>query len=165
MNNDKLTIEISGRAMRGMQYDLSLWPGVETGGVLLGYVTPQMVRVFEATDGGYENAVRKQGCFSYDHHYVTHISSYVANLYQPPLNIIGFWHKHNHDYDPCLSDEDLEMQERLFETNNFRGCSILFQKKSGPEDIYSMRVFITEKGKKYCEVRQSDVLIRPTEEK
>lgn len=146
--------------MKGMQNDLSSWPNVETGGVLLGYASPVLLKILEAIDGGYENVLRKQGRFEYDQQYVTHISNYIANLYQPPLVLLGFWHKHNHSYEPVFSEEDIEIHERLYENSVPFGCSILFQKKPMQSNEYKMRVFIFEKGREYYEAQPSEIRLR-----
>ena len=158
--SDKYKVEISNRAMRGMQIELSSWPSVETGGVLLGYRTPDSLIILEAVDGGYANAIREQGQFAFDHQYVNHVSSYLANLYNPALVLLGFWHKHNHSDNPPFSAEDTETHKTLYKELKATSCSILFQKKAKDNNSYIMRVFLFETESDYYEIPQTDVIFR-----
>lgn len=158
--SDKYKVEISNRAMRGMQIELSSWPSVETGGVLLGYRTPDSLIIHEAIDGGYTNVKREQGQFAFDHQYVNHVCNYVANLYNPALELLGYWHKHNHSDDPPFSTEDIETHEILYEKLKRTGCSILFQKNTKDNNSYIMRVFLFKTGSDYYEISQTNIFIR-----
>lgn len=134
---------IAGRAYRLMQIELSRYPNVETGGVLLGYYDEEncLLQVLEATDGG-QQAVREAGAFMYDTEYVQHVAGLLAELYQPPLQVIGVWHKHNHAYEPPFSEADKCMHRELLQSMEARGVSILFQKIE--EEQYRMGTFWLE---------------------
>lgn len=158
--SDKLKVEISSRAMRGMQIELSSWPSVETGGVLLGYRTPDSLKILESIDGGYANVKREQGQFTVDHQYVNHVSNYVANLYNPALELLGVWHKHNHSDNPPFSTKDIETHKTLYMTLQAACCSILYQKKVQDKNSYIMRVFLLNTENDYYELPQANIIIR-----
>ena len=92
---------IAPRAQRAMNNELARFPQTETGGLLLGHSDPAGgVRVWEATDGGYEKVLREESAFAYDREYVGHLCALLSGLYTPPLEIVGVWHKHNSPSSP-----------------------------------------------------------------
>ena len=154
-----MQITISARAMKRMQNELSSWPGVETGGVLLGYKRKDSIIIIEAVDGGYEKAIREPGRFQYDHKYVQHVCNQIINQYEPPLDLVGLWHKHNHSYSPLFSDEDMELNDQLCSLVKGTCCSILFQKRLEHCEEYLMRTCLVELGKKIIEVESKSIII------
>ena len=119
----KVTFTLHARRL--IQDELHKFPLVETGGVLLGYVTDEGIYVKETICGG-DNAVRKPGMFQYDISYVEQKSNRVASNYKPPLVLVGIWHKHNHTLEPAFSQADYEMHNKLLKQNE-KGVSCLFQ--------------------------------------
>ena len=75
---------------------------------------------------------------------------YLANilngLYKEDLEIIGIWHKHNHNLNPPFSIIDNLFHQKLCKSLKQDIISILFQKEIDNE--YSIHVF------KYCQNNQ-----------
>lgn len=129
----KVRCIISWRAQAVIEIELSRFPETETGGLLLGYSEPETgVLILEATDGGYQDVIHEVGCFQYDIAYEEHLCSLLSQLYQPPLQLVGVWHKHNfvHSENTIpFSRADENMHRQLTEN----GCpciSILFEKSN-----------------------------------
>lgn len=96
-----------------MENELRRFPDTETGGLLLGYSdTLQGICILEATDGGYLNTIHEPYCFQYDDAYVTHVCGILSEMYTPPLDVVGIWHKHNSSCSVpfSLEDENLHSQ-------------------------------------------------------
>ncbi len=135
-----MTVGIGRRALRAMQCEIGRFPDQETGGVLLGYALDDELRIVEAVDGGYTDVRRESGRFMYNADYVEHVSNILSALYNPPLELVGVWHKHNHALPPVFSQEDEEMHRRLLSLVRHDVCSILFQKQENGLE-YAMRTY------------------------
>lgn len=136
---------ISARAQTAMEKELGRFPDVETGGLLLGYADAQRVVVLEATDSGYRNTIHEECCFSYDAEYEEHICGVLSELYDPPLDLVGVWHKHNSTASVPFSGADEKIHEQLLQGGTPR-LSILYEKESGEEPRYRVRVFCLSRG-------------------
>lgn len=79
-------------------------PGVETGGVLLGYRQGDVYLVVEATDCG-PNAECKENSVVFDEKYLNHIVRVLSGLYESPLEVLGVWHKHPYSFDEFSNDD------------------------------------------------------------
>ena len=137
-----------------MENELAQYPDWETGGLLLGYSeTDQSIRVLEATDGGYD-AIRESHEFQYDAKYVEHICGVLAGLYEPELQIVGMWHKHNYASEPPFSRTDEEMHQQLMDIQGHPCLSVLFEKKMDTADAcdYDMRMFLLDQKGRHQEV-------------
>lgn len=129
---------VTARARAVMEQELARFPHLETGGLLLGRPLPgQGVAVVEATDPGYENTIREPACFGYDPAYQEHLCQVLSGLYDPPLELVGVWHKHNRRGTRPFSLADERMHRQLME-NGGPCLSVLFEKE-GP--LYGVRVF------------------------
>ncbi len=97
-------VVISQRAKAGIISEVILNNSVETGGVFLGYIKNSVWYVVECLDPGIstKNTTYR---FSWDADYVNHLFHRVRNLYNVPLSILGFWHRHPDSMD-FFSDED-----------------------------------------------------------
>ena len=136
---------ISARAKTAIENELCRFPDTETGGLLLGYADIQQgVVVMEATDGGHQNVIHEPCCFQYDNTYAMHICTILAELYTPPLDVVGIWHKHNSPCPVAFSNADENLHAQLFRQFAHPCLSILFEKTSDSENNqiqYDMRVF------------------------
>ena len=99
-------VVLSERAKAGIMSEVMLNNEVETGGVLLGYIKNSIWYVVECIDPGIRtnNTVNR---FSWDQNYVNHLFERVRNLYEIPLSILGFWHRHPGSMD-VFSMDDME---------------------------------------------------------
>ncbi len=136
-----MIVTFSARSLALIQYELSLFPDLETGGILLGHIDKSIINVIEAIDGGFDNAVRKTGSFQYDSKYVEHVANHVRILYNPPLELVGVWHKHNHSLDPGLSFSDESIGREMRRITNQDCISVLFQKHGSFGEEYLVKVF------------------------
>lgn len=136
---------LSMRAQTAMNNELRRFPETETGGLLLGYSdTKKGVQILEATDGGYRNVLHEKTAFEYDIPYVEHICTILSELYAPPLDIVGVWHKHNRISAIPFSLADENIHRQLTADMPHPCLSILFEKneRSGElSDSYEMRIF------------------------
>ena len=137
---DVKDIYVADRAAITMMVDISRFPDTETGGMLLGYIHEDEgdIEVLEATDSGI-HAIHEKSDFSFDHEYTEHLAWIYGRMHYPNLQVLGVWHKHNHDCDPPFSEKDEEMHRELLKITPRGGVSILFQKVE--EDTYKMRKF------------------------
>ena len=138
----QLTLNICQRALRSMQCEIGRYPTVETGGILLGYVSETELKIVEAIDGGYKKVIREAGRFRYDIEYVEHLCEIISTLYSPPLELVGVWHKHNHSDSPMFSYEDCNIHHELLSITQHKICSILFQKQPNNLSEYAMHTYI-----------------------
>ena len=145
-----------------MEQELSRFPDTETGGLLLGYSEPESgISILEATDSGYQNTIHTPGSFQYDTTYEEHLCNLLSLLYQPPLQLVGVWHKHNsaHPNDSLpFSSADEKIHRQLME--NFYPCiSVLFEKTSKGKDSihYDTRIFLLSPNGKHRDI--SDVTV------
>jgi hypothetical protein len=72
---------------------------METGGILLGTAAGGLWRVIEHIDPGYRGVLRSPGGFEYDREYVTHLANVRNRVYDPPLALLGLWHRHPGSFD------------------------------------------------------------------
>ncbi|MDD7280992.1 hypothetical protein [Floccifex sp.] len=136
---------ISSRAQVAIENELRRFPDTETGGLLLGYSEPgKDILILEATDSGYQNVIHEVSCFQYDFAYEQHVCNVLSQLYQPELQLIGLWHKHNavHDVINPFSKADENMHQQLME-NECPCVSILFEKTKEPN--YKTSVYLLSK--------------------
>lgn len=137
---------IASRAKKTMKNEIGRFPMLETGGLLLGYSDPvtSYIQVLEATDSGYQNTVHEENVFEYDVAYVEHMCDILGGLYDPPLEIVGVWHKHNNACVTHFSRADEDMHQQLLALLPHPCLSILFEKKATSEeadDEYNVLVF------------------------
>lgn len=121
--------------------DLMRYQDVETGGVLLGYVDENEMRIVETVTGG-EKALREPGAFEYDYIFVETVCENLSLKYNPPLSLVGLWHKHNHTLEPAFSMADKDMHEKLLELCD-KGISCLFQKRE--DGKYQLQIMDAKK--------------------
>lgn len=135
---------LSERAKKAMKNEISRFPYLETGGLLLGYYheNDDVLHVIEATDGGYHKVIHEEIAFQYDVDYVTHVCDILIHLYEPELQIIGFWHKHNQQCKVHFSLADEKMHDQLLEMSNHPCLSILYEKTA--EDEYDVLIFLLD---------------------
>lgn len=153
---------ISRRARAVIESELGRFPDTETGGLLLGYSDPERgIRILEATDSGYRDVIHEAGSFQYDFAYEEHVCSILCGLYQPPLQLVGVWHKHNSvhsDNTIPFSGADEDMHRQLME-NDCPCISILFEKCSAPDETvrYKAGVFLLSVGGAHRNITDSTV--------
>lgn len=153
---------ISKRAQAVIETDLGRFPDTETGGLLLGYSESENgLFVLEATDSGYQNTVHTVGSFQYDNAYEEHLCNFLSQLYQPPLTLVGVWHKHNSAHsgnELPFSHADELIHRQLMESHH--SCiSILFEKtnESGNDIHYNARVFLLSSHGKHRDITNGTV--------
>lgn len=76
----------------------------ETGGVFLGYIINRAWYIVESIDPGVDT-VNQAAFFQWDTDYVNHQADRLSKIYQKPLTILGFWHRHPGSMD-YFSDQD-----------------------------------------------------------
>lgn len=108
---------------------------------MLGYADADHIEVLEATDGGYRNTVHEPDHFAYDPEYQGHLCGVLSGLYDPPLELIGVWHKHNSVNPLPFSRADEGIHRQLLK-GGYPCLSILFEKEAGGESSYRVRVFL-----------------------
>lgn len=140
-----INYSISMRAQTAMNNELRRFPETETGGLLLGYSDAKRgVQILEATDGGYLNVLHEEAAFEYDIPYVEHICTILSELYTPPLDIVGVWHKHNSISEIPFSLSDENIHRQLVENMPYPCVSVLFEKTDTlgeKHEEYKMRIF------------------------
>lgn len=134
-------VRISNRSLAAMVSGVERFPDTENGGPLLGTVRNDEIDIIEAIEAG-ENATHEKGKVSCDTKSVEYIANTVKRLYEEELEVVGIWHKHNHDYNPPFSTEDNLYHKEMCDSLKKDIISILFQKNK--DDEYTMRVF------RYC---------------
>lgn len=136
---------ISARAKTAMENELRRFPDTETGGLLLGYADMlNGVVVMEATDSGYQNTIHEPCCFQYDNAYILHICTVLSELYTPPLDVVGIWHKHNSSCPIVFSQADECLHAQLVRQFAYPCLSVLFEKTSSEENNqihYDIHIF------------------------
>ena len=132
---------ICTRAGLAIQNELGRFPDAETGGLLLGHADENRIEVLEATYAGFLNVVREPDQFAYDPEYQVHLCSILSGLYDPPLELIGVWHKHNCINPLPFSQDDEAIHRQLLE-NGSPCLSILFEKEADETGSYRVRVFL-----------------------
>ena len=122
----KRKILLSTRAYKVMTNEVGYSDIEETGGVLLGYLHKNKIYVIEAIDGGPQKVASKSS-FCFDREYVQHVSNKISNLYNPPLVLVGIWHKHNSFHEHPFSEDDENMHKETCSLVKGSVASILFQ--------------------------------------
>lgn len=108
-------------AVHAETYD---FPGIETGGILLGRVVDRNWYIIEAIDPGYRNVHRSHGYFEYDVEYVNHLANTRSRLYESGLELLGLWHRHPGSLDRFSSTDDYT-NERFAQSNRRGALSAL----------------------------------------
>lgn len=156
MRLKKEFVSISFQALTAIKNELDRFPGTETGGLLLGYSgTLHGISVLAATDGGYQGVIHEPNCFQYDAAYEAHICRIISELYDPPLELVGLWHKHNQKAVPLFSCADEDMHRQLLESADFPCLSILFERRE--EGDYDVRVFLLKKSGEHEDVTEHTI--------
>lgn len=147
----------SRRAQAVIEIELNHFPDTETGGLLLGRTAPgNDIYIIEATDSGYRNTIHTLGSFQYDTAYEEHLCNLLSLLYQPPLQLVGVWHKHNsaHPNDSLpFSSADEKIHRQLMK-NAYPCVSVLFEKTSKSKDSihYDTRIFLLSSNGKHRDI-------------
>lgn len=79
---------------------------VETGGILIGYVLDNGVRIVVENIPPGQNSQHKWGYFEYDENFVNYLSNVVARQYVGNLQVLGLWHRHPGSLDTFSSTDD-----------------------------------------------------------
>lgn len=157
---------ISGRAQAVIEIELSRFPDTETGGLLLGYSElGNGVLILEATDSGYQDVIHEVGCFQYDIAYEEHLCGLLSQLYQPSLQLVGVWHKHNSVHSNStipFSGADEDMHHQLME-NDCPCISILFEKSSAHNEnvCYKASVFLLSTNGEHQNITEFTIWANP----
>lgn len=141
----KYAWSLAERAKTAIGNELERYPDTETGGLLLGYAHESCIEVIEATDAGYRNVIHEQDCFAYDAEYETHLCDMLSGLYDPPLELVGVWHKHNAVGEIPFSNADEAIHRQLVEAYG-KGLSLLFEKEQDQPVTYRLRCFWLSRG-------------------
>lgn len=145
-----------------MDQELSRFPDMETGGLLLGYSESEKgISILEATDSGYRNTIHTPGSFQYDTAYEEHLCNFLSQLYQPPLQLVGVWHNHNSAHLSSslpFSSADEKIHSQLLE-NPFPCISILFEKTGASRKSihYNTRIFLLSPNGDHCDITDAAV--------
>lgn len=133
-------VRISNRSLAAMVYGIERYPDKENGGLLIGIKRKDMFDIIEAIDAG-KNAVHKRGQVTLDSESVEYMANTIKGLYEEEFDVVGIWHKHNHDYNKTepFSVEDELCHRELCDSLKQDILSILFQKNQ--DGVYIMRVF------------------------
>lgn len=147
-------IEIYKRAFETMTFEIDNSGQNETGGILLGILETNKVVIKETVDGGFD-AISTETSFTYDCKYVEHVATRLIQLYNPPLKLVGVWHKHNSFHINPFSEDDLKLHKKIADLVNEGAVSVLFQKKDLSE--YEMNVFHID-GNGQCLMVEFDIV-------
>ena len=79
---------------------------VETGGILIGYVLDNGVRIVGENIPPGQNSQHKWGYFEYDEVFVNYLSNVVARQYKGNLQVLGLWHRHPGSLDTFSTTDD-----------------------------------------------------------
>lgn len=79
---------------------------VETGGILIGYVLDNGVRIVVENIPPGQNSQHKWGYFEYDEVFVNYLSNVVARQYKGNLQVLGLWHRHPGSLDTFSTTDD-----------------------------------------------------------
>lgn len=132
------SVRISDRALAAMASGIEKFPDSENGGIILGIRKDDKFDIVEAIEAG-EKAIHETGKLTCDMKSTVYIAAMLSGLYEEELEVIGIWHKHNHNYNPPFSTEDEMFHKEMCERFQKDIISILFQKNQ--YDEYSMKVF------------------------
>ena len=142
-------VTYSQRAYRQMTYEIERSRELETGGVLLGWLYGEELRIVEAIDGGFRAESTKYS-FAYDEQYVLHLMERLMSLYTPPLQLVGLWHKHNSFHERPFSHADMDLHKQMYEIAGGQAVSCLFQKRA--DTSYEMGTYRLERDGDYFEI-------------
>lgn len=98
-------VAFTQRAYTAMLSEVLKKTPVETGGILLGYRDDSEWTVVESLDPG-PHSIHQLSYFEYDQAYVTHQVNRVRNYYEPPLDLLGLWHRHPGSFDSFSGTDD-----------------------------------------------------------
>jgi len=98
-------VAFTQRAYTAMLSEVLKKTPVETGGILLGYRDASEWTVVESLDPG-PHSIHQLSYFEYDQAYVTHQVNRVRNYYEPPLDLLGLWHRHPGSFDIFSGTDD-----------------------------------------------------------
>lgn len=121
------------------------YPSEENGGLLLGLKRGTKIYIIEAIETGKED-LHNEGELLLNMVNMEYLANILNGLYKEDLEIIGIWHKHNHNLNPPFSIIDNLFHQKLCKSLKQDIISILFQKEIDNE--YSIHVF------KYCQNNQ-----------
>lgn len=86
----------------------------ETGGVFLGYIINRAWYIVESVDPGLDT-VNQRTFFQWDTDYVNHQAERLSRIYQRPLTILGFWHRHPGSMDYFSGQDEATIKINLDE--------------------------------------------------
>lgn len=153
-----MKVHICARARRAMENELSRYPNLETGGLLLGRSDGAGdIKIMEATDGGYRNTVHEEDEFAYDPEYQAHMCEVLCNIYDPPLQVVGVWHKHNIPGEIPFSRADEDIHAQLLE-NDYPCVSLLLEKTDC--NAYNPRMFLLRSGGEHVDMEEHTLWYR-----
>ncbi len=107
MNLPCEVVVFSDRAYNAIVRESFAMHPLETGGILLGHILDNGVWiVMEVIPPGLE-CVHEKALFEYDPHFVSYLSTSVANLYHHRLQVLGLWHRHPGSMDYFSPTDDV----------------------------------------------------------
>lgn len=86
----------------------------ETGGVFLGYIINRAWYIVESIDPGI-NTVNEVAFFEWDTDYVNHQTARLSKIYNKPLTVLGFWHRHPNSMDYFSAQDEATIRSNLRE--------------------------------------------------
>ena len=86
----------------------------ETGGVLLGYIVNRAWYIVESIDPGLDT-VNQIAFFQWDTEYVNHQAERLSKIYNKPLTVLGFWHRHPGSMDYFSLQDETTIRKNLRE--------------------------------------------------
>lgn len=86
----------------------------ETGGVFLGYIINRAWYIVESVDPGVDT-VNQVAFFEWDSNYVNHQAKRLGKIYNKPLTILGFWHRHPGSMDYFSGQDETTIRTNLRE--------------------------------------------------
>ena len=89
---------LSDRAYTSLLAEVSEHPGIETGGVFLGYIDEKACHIIETIDPGPQSR-HEELYFEYDRDYCTWLVNKAARLYKNNPTLVGLWHRHPGSFD------------------------------------------------------------------
>lgn len=129
-------IFLSKSARSTIQSELESYPDVETGGILLGWKVGQLWFVRQVVSSGVK-CVRTPYHYSMDSHEATERVQAICDC-KPSYDVLGIWHKHNHNISPYFSADDMRTNYAYADINSFGAISILATKT---ESVYLLHAF------------------------
>lgn len=100
-------VYFSKRASASFFNSINSYFGTEIGGVFLGQHINNNYYVIEHIDMGI-NCRSTNYHLSFDSDYIEHVANVIADLYELPLSLIGFWHSHP------VNDKEFSLQDIAF---------------------------------------------------